>query len=89
MTPMATPNSQRLLGVLTSDDLEGLAARNRARVQQVIAKMGARWCCHRANSPRKPAGGPQLRRSTDWPALTVAERLPEPLRHLLDTRRPL
>jgi hypothetical protein len=89
MTPMATSNSQRLLGVLTSDDIAELSARNRARAAQAIAKMGPRWCCHRSNSPRRPAEGHQLRRSTDWPALTVVERLPEPLRQLLNMGRPL
>lgn len=89
MTPMATTNSDRLLGVLTADDVAELSARNHARAQQAIAKMGPRWCCHRSNSPRRATEGHQLRRSTDWPALTVVERLPDPLRQLLNMGRPL
>ncbi len=65
MTTMATPNSQRLLGVITDDDVAALAARNEQRAAAAIARMGPRYCCHRSNSPvRYPPI--QMRRSSDW-----------------------
>ncbi len=65
MATMATTNSDRLLGVLTADDVAELSARNHARAAAAIQRMGVRWCCHRANSPvRYPPI--QMRRSSDW-----------------------
>lgn len=62
---MATPNAQRLLGVITDDDVAALSARNEQRAAAAIHRMGVRWCCHQANSPvRYPPI--QMRRSTDW-----------------------
>lgn len=78
MTPMATPNSERLLGVITDDDVAALSARNAQRARQAIMRMGQRWCCHRANSPvRYPPI--QMRRSTDWPAERDHDDLPDAL----------
>lgn len=104
MQPMATLRADDLLGVPTDDDIAALSARNQARANAAIAKMGSRWCCHPANSPQKVGGSPRLRRATDWPALSVTGRsieehrlpfhnfpsgLPDPLRRLLDMGRPL
>ena len=87
MTPMATPNAQRLLGVITDDDVAALSARNQQRAAAAIGRMGPRWCCHRANSPvRYPPI--QMRRSSDWADSAVIvptghAPLPESLRRVL------
>lgn len=87
MTPMATPNAQRLLGVITDDDVAALSARNEQRAAAAIARMGPRYCCHRANSPvRYPPI--QMRRSSDWAPVghigdTPIVPLPESLRRVL------
>ena len=79
--PMATPNAQRLLGVITDEDVAALSARNQQRAAAAIGRMGVRWCCHRANSPvRYPPI--QMRRSSDW-APAVSKPLPETLRRVL------
>lgn len=78
MTPMATTNAQRLLGVITDDDVAALASRNEQRAAAAIARMGVRWCCHRSNSPvRYPPI--QMRRSSDWPRESVGEMLGVPI----------
>lgn len=84
MTQMATPNAQRLLGVITDDDMAALSARNEQRAAAAISRMGPRWCCHRANSPvRYPPI--QMRRSSDWAPRehTPIVPLPESLRRVL------
>ena len=74
---MATPNAQRLLGVITDDDVAALSARNQQRAAAAIKRMGVRWCCHRANSPvRYPPI--QMRRSSDWAPHTHTPVVPLP-----------
>lgn len=69
MNPMATPNAQRLLGVITDDDVAALDARNKQRAAAAIQRMGVRHCLHGANSPKR-AAPVRLRRATDWPPIT-------------------
>jgi hypothetical protein len=59
----------RLRGVISKTEIEGLAARNAARAKEAAQALGRTYCCHPANSPvrvdqRKPPAPPRyLRRA--------------------------
>lgn len=50
--PTGDTHIDRLRGVPTQGDLDGLRARNQSRALQSIRKLGTRYVCHPANSPK-------------------------------------
>lgn len=49
--PSGDAHIDRLRGVPAEGDISGLQARNEARAKAAIRALGARYTCHKANSP--------------------------------------